>query len=72
MARALATAAYRLGASTVTTLMMVPAVVRGEDAGGPAPCRLADCRGGGYRVRELAALARDRACEDAVHSYGLF
>ncbi len=39
-ARATAAAASRPGASMVTTLMMVP-VVCADDAGGPAPCRLA-------------------------------
>jgi hypothetical protein len=46
--------------------------VRADDARGPAPCRLAGCRCEGYRVRELAALARIRAREDAVHNHGVF
>ena len=46
MARATATAAYRLGALTVATPMMVPAVCA-DDASGPASCRLAGC----HRVR---------------------
>jgi hypothetical protein len=57
MARAAAAAAYRLGASTVATLMMVSAVCA-DDAGGPAPCCLAGCRCEGYRVRKLAPRAR--------------
>jgi len=51
MARATATAAYQLGASTVTALTMVSAVCS-DDAGGPAPCCLASCRYVGYRVRK--------------------
>jgi len=34
--------------------------VRADDAGEPAPCRLAGCRCEGYEVQELAALTRDR------------
>jgi hypothetical protein len=67
MARAMATAPYRPGASTVATLMMV----RGEDAGGPAPCRLAAAAkvtGSG----KLAAVRLGRAREDAVHNHGVF
>jgi hypothetical protein len=60
MARATATAAYRLGASTVATLMMVSAVCA-DDSGAPAPCRLVSCYRERNPVRKLAALARDRA-----------
>jgi hypothetical protein len=71
MGRATAAAAYRLGASTVTTLMMVPAVCA-DDAGAPAPCRLASCYRERNPVRKLAAFARDRAGEDADHNHGVF
>jgi hypothetical protein len=66
---ATATAAYRPGASTVTTLMMVPAVCAVTML---ADLRLAGCRREGYRVRKLAALARDRARDDAVRNHGVF
>ncbi len=73
MARATATAAYRLGASSVTTQMVVSAVCAMTML---ADLRhagwLAGCRGEGYRVRNLAALARDRVGEDAVRNHGVF
>jgi hypothetical protein len=72
MARATATAAYRLGASSVTTQMVVSEVC--------AMTMLADLRHAGwlaaagedYWVRNLAALARDRVGEDAVRNHGVF
>ena len=69
-ARATATAAYRPGASTVTTLMMVPAVC--------ALTMLADLRQAAWLAAaakvtgpETGALARDGAREDAVCHHGV-
>ena len=71
MARAAAAAAYRLGASTVPTLMMVPAVC--------ALTMLADLRHAAWLAAAAKVtgsgnwpLSRDRAREDAVHNHGVF
>ena len=71
MARARATAAYRPGASTVTTLMMVSAVC--------GVTMLADLRHAAWLAAAARLpgagnwpLSRDRAREDAVRNHGVF
>jgi hypothetical protein len=44
---------------------------RADDAGGPAPCRLAGCRCQGSRVRETGRSCARPAGEDADHTHGV-